>query len=67
MILYYQICETTECERVQHIKELFIKYSEMLEGVIPQMQQVYTDENWLIDLTSEVNKSVFLVALCVCI
>ena len=45
MILYYQICETTECERVQHIKELFIKYSEMLEGVIPQMQQVYTDEN----------------------
>ena len=35
-----QICETTESERVQHVKELFLKYGEMFEGVIPQLQQV---------------------------
>ena len=38
---FSQVCETTECDRIQHIKELFIKYSEMLQGVIPQMQQSY--------------------------
>lgn len=38
-----QICETTEMERVEHIKELFIKYSDMLGGIIPQMQQVLGD------------------------
>ncbi|CAB4000040.1 nostrin-like isoform X1 [Paramuricea clavata] len=55
---FSQICETTECERVQHIKELFIKYSEMLEGVIPQMQQSYQnvkDESSRIEPSEDIN------------
>ena len=46
VLLCCQVCETTECDRIQHIKELFIKYSEMLEGVIPQMQQVMESSSY---------------------
>lgn len=42
-----KVCETTELERVQHLKDLFVKYSEMLEGIIPQKQKVNVVREYL--------------------
>ncbi|XP_046846838.1 nostrin-like [Xenia sp. Carnegie-2017] len=54
---FSQVCETTELERVQHLKDLFVKYSEMLEGIIPQKQKCYSsikNESSLVDPYNDV-------------